>query len=81
MKDGLPKIELLFLPGCAAEEATSVMVKKVLGKMGLEGEVSTVVVDTDRKATEIEFTGSPSIRINGRDIEPGADERQDYGLQ
>jgi len=28
----------------------------------------------------LQFLGSPSIRFNGRDIEPGADERQDYGL-
>jgi hypothetical protein len=34
------------------------------------------VVDADA-ATEQRFLGSPTIRINGRDVEPRADERHD----
>jgi len=37
-------------------------------------------VDMEEKTRQLKFLGSPSIRVNGLDIEPGADERQDYGL-
>lgn len=57
------------------------MVKAVLSELGLEASVSEVVVNTDQEARDLKFLGSPSIRVNGRDIEPGAEEQQNYGLQ
>jgi hypothetical protein len=35
------------------------------------------VADADA-ATELRFRGSPTVRVNGRDVEPGADERGDF---
>ena len=57
------------------------MVKAVLSELGLEASVSEVVVNTDQEARDLKFLGSPSIRVNGRDVEPGAEEQQNYGLQ
>lgn len=74
------KLELLFAPGCGAIENTVTMVKEALRELDLAVDVSEIMVDTEEKARELQFLGSPSIRFNGRDIEPGADERQDYGL-
>ena len=56
------------------------MVNEVLKELKSDAIVTEVMVDTEEKARELKFLGSPSIRFNGRDIEPGADERQDYGL-
>jgi hypothetical protein len=38
------------------------------------------MVETKENAIELEFLGSPSIRVNGHDIEPGAEKRRDHGL-
>jgi len=57
------------------------MVKAVLSELGIEASVSEVVVNTDQEARDLKFLGSPSIRVNGRDIEPGAEEQQNHGLQ
>ena len=43
-------------------------------------QVAEVVVRTDEDARRLHFLGSPSIRVNGVDIEPGADARRDYAL-
>jgi len=32
------------------------------------------------KARELKFLGSPSICVNGYDVEPGADQRKYYGM-
>ena len=80
MKASVVKLELLFSPGCGAIESTVSMVREALGELDLAADVSEIMVDTEEKSRELKFLGSPSIRFNGRDIEPGADERQDYGL-
>ena len=80
MTEIVPKLELLFAPGCEAIEGTVAMVNEVLRDLKSDAIVTEVMVDTEEKARELKFLGSPSIRFNGRDIEPGADERQDYGL-
>lgn len=81
MTDSLPRIDLLFSPRCGVTKSTSIMVKAVLSELGLEASVSEVVVNTDQEARDLKFLGSPSIRVNGRDIEPRAEEQQNYGLQ
>ena len=57
------------------------MVNTTLKELGLHAEISRISVDTDLKAKELRFLGSPSIRVNGKDIESGADKRLDYGMQ
>ena len=27
------------------------------------------------------FLGSPTVRVDGRDVEPGAEQRQDFGMK
>jgi hypothetical protein len=66
--------------GCEAIEGTVAMVNEVLRELKSDAIVNEVMVDTADKARELKFLGSPSIRFNGRDIEAGADQRQDYGL-
>jgi hypothetical protein len=81
MTDTSTKIELLLSPGCAAIEAATKLVEEVLSELGLRADISEIMVSTLEQARALEFLGSPSIRVNGSDIEPGAGHRQDYGLQ
>jgi hypothetical protein len=80
MTEDVPRVELLLSPGCGAIEGTVAMVNEVLRELKSDAIVTEVMVDTEEKTRELKFLGSPSIGFNGRDIEPGADERQDYGL-
>jgi hypothetical protein len=36
---------------------------------------------TEQDAEREQFLGSPTLRIDGRDVEPGAADRTDYGLK
>ena len=80
MTERFPRLELLFAPGCEAIEGTVAMVNETLRELDFAAEVSKIMVDSLEKARELRFLGSPSIRVNGHDIELGADQRRDYGL-
>jgi len=38
-------------------------------------------VPDDAAAQSERFLGSPTVRVDGRDVEPGADQRTDFGLK
>lgn len=75
-----PHIEILYFEGCPNHEATREHVEHVAAELDLEPAVDLVEVPDAGAATELRFLGSPTVRINGRDVEPGADERRDFVL-
>ncbi len=62
-------IEIQVFEGCPHAEETLGLVSKIAARLMPGANVSRVEVDTQELATEIGFLGSPSIRVNGRDIE------------
>ena len=63
-------MEVLFVPGCPNYEPAVERLKKVLVSEGLDVEVHGVSVKTGQDATALMFPGSPTIRIDGEDVEP-----------
>lgn len=75
-----PLVEVLYFDGCPNHLAAQALVERVSADVGRDVEIKFVnVADTDAAARE-RFLGSPSVRVNGRDIEPGAEARTDYAL-
>lgn len=64
------RIEVLYIPGCPHHQPTVERVRNVLTSETLEGEVCEVPVNTEGDAQSLGFPGSPTVRVNGRDIEP-----------
>ena len=80
--DGSTKrvVEVLGFDGCPNIDATIVLVERLLEESAVDAELRRVeVVDADA-AARLRFLGSPSIRVDGRDVEPGADDRTAYVL-
>ncbi len=73
-------IEILYFDGCPNREPTLDLAREVLGELGLKAEIREVRVETAEAAERERFLGSPSVRVNGRDIEPDARERGDFAL-
>jgi hypothetical protein len=76
----IPKLEVLYFSGCPNHAPTLRLVREVLGELGLRVEILEVPVETAEEAQSRRFIGSPSIRVEGRDIEPEARGRRDFGL-
>ena len=76
-------VELLYFEGCPGVAATEQAVAHALRELGIAWQVEvrrTVIVDA-QGARALRFLGSPSIRVDGRDVEPGAEQRTAFGLQ
>jgi hypothetical protein len=73
-------IEILYFPGCPNHEPTVNLTREVLGELGLEAEFREVAVETPEDAEAQRFVGSPTVRINGKDIEPDAENRTEFVL-
>ncbi len=76
-----PTVELLFFTGCPHHAAFGPHLQQLLDSHGVSSPVRLVEVTDDSRAQQLRFLGSPSLRINGVDVEPGADGRSGYGLQ
>jgi hypothetical protein len=80
MRKVSPTIEIFYFAGCPNYEPTVNLAREVLGELGLETEVLEVAVETPDDAEAQRFVGSPSVRVNGKDIEPEAEDRREFAL-
>lgn len=65
------KIELLWFQDCPNHKAAERMVRDVLLAMGVSAPIARIEVSDEETGKRLIFPGSPTIRIDGRDIEPG----------
>jgi hypothetical protein len=73
------KVQVLYFDGCPTYGAAVKTLRKVLADEGVQAEVELVAVDTDKDARSLRFPGSPTIRVDGRDLFP-APERENWRL-
>jgi hypothetical protein len=70
-----PHVELLFWDGCPSHPQALADLRAAMAELGLDpGTVLVREVDTDQRAERERFVGSPTIRIDGEDVEPPGDE-------
>lgn len=70
------RIELFHWEGCPSTDEARELLEQVLADRGLDGAVELHEVTTQAEAEELRFPGSPTIRIDGRDVDPeGAEGR------
>lgn len=74
------RIEVLTFVGCPNAQPTIELVERVFLELGANGELLLVQVKDADEAEAQRFLGSPTVRVDGRDIEPGADERTDFAF-
>jgi hypothetical protein len=71
----LPKVEFLYWEGCPSYPEARELLEEVLQARGVDITVNVREVRTREEARELAFPGSPTIRVDGRDVDPaGAEE-------
>ncbi|MFQ5584662.1 MAG: hypothetical protein ACE5GL_09530 [Calditrichia bacterium] len=65
----MKKIEFLYFDGCPSWKEALANLKKVLQEEHIEAELELINVDSPEKAAEVGFFGSPSIQVDGVDME------------
>jgi hypothetical protein len=66
-----PRVEFLWWEGCPSHEQALAELRDAMSQAGLEpAGVDVRHVDTEDEAARERFPGSPTIRIDGHDLQP-----------
>ena len=65
-----PQIAFLYWEGCPSHPDARRLLDEVMTEKGLDLTVEEVEVLTDEDAERLKFPGSPTIRVNGVDVDP-----------
>ena len=74
------KVEVLYVAECPSHPAAVKLLKEVLAAEGVAAKVHEVLVRDEGMAGELRFCGSPTIRINGRDVAGESQKAQTFAL-
>ncbi len=66
-------VEVLVVPGCPGTQLTLARVQEAAEALGIDTNLRVVTVDEETRARELGFVGSPTVRIDGRDVEDVSD--------
>jgi hypothetical protein len=65
-------VEVQMSPGCGHGQKTVELVRAVLDGLVPDARIETVTVATMEDAERMGFRGSPTVLVDGVDIEPGS---------
>ena len=71
-------VEVLYFDGCPNADPARELVERVAADEGIEIEMRMTEVSSATVAARLRFLGSPSIRVDGADVEPEADARDSF---
>ena len=74
------QIDILYFEGCPHHAPTVTRIKQIATDMGLAVSVTEVRITTAEEALQWGFLGSPTVLVNGVDIDPSAGQQASYGL-
>src|SRR5207244_3559068 len=64
-------IEVLYIAGCCNHPPTLERVRQALRSADLDEPIAEISVGNEETARALQFPGSPTVRINGVDVESG----------
>ena len=73
-------VEILYFDDCPNWSTAASAVDQAARELGVAVEIRLVRVASEAEATRLRFLGSPTVRVDGRDVEPGAEERRAFAL-
>jgi len=77
---GCRKVSVLYFAGCPNHRPTAERVRSIVAERGLDAEVEEVELTTPDDAERLRFLGSPTVQVDGVDIEAAARRRTDYAM-
>ena len=68
-----PIIDVLYVEECPNYPDTLALVQRVGTELGIDVELRTTLIADQAAAEGARFPGSPTVRVDGRDVEPGSE--------
>jgi hypothetical protein len=69
------RVSFLYYEECQSHDLALERLREVVAEEGISREVEVINVETEDQARELRFVGSPTIRVDGQDIDPPSDTR------
>lgn len=74
------RIDILYFEGCPNHGPTLALVREVIHDLRVDVPVREVEVRNEDDASRLRFLGSPTVQIDGCDIEPAARTSEDFSM-
>ena len=74
------RVEVLARPDCPNLPTTLGLIERVAWEERISVKIERVTITSEANARRRRLLGSPTVRVDGRDVEPGAERRTDFGL-
>jgi hypothetical protein len=74
-------VELLYFERCPHYASFARHLEELLASRGVSEPATQTEVRDAEHAIQLRFLGSPSVRINGSDIDESSIDRSDFGMQ
>ena len=78
--NGKVTVEFLYFRSCPGYKLALANLKAALRESGLRSDLRLISVESEKQAEKIGFQGSPSIRVNGKDLD-GRNEGYSFGCR
>jgi hypothetical protein len=69
------RVRFLYYEECPSHEQALERLREVMAEEGIFREVEIFEVETEDQARELRFVGSPTIRVDGQDVDPPGEPR------
>ncbi len=73
-----PVIEVLYVQDCPHYPATLALVERMRAELRIDAELRPGLILDQAAAEQARFPGSPTVRVDGRDVEPGSEPATEY---
>ena len=74
------QVRILSIEGCSGAEETIKLVAQTASDLGISIECEHILIQTQEEARQYRHIGSPTVQVNGFDIEPEARVSSRFGL-
>ena len=74
------RVEILARQDCQGRAMAAIVVERVAAEIGVPVTVEVIDMKSEAQAKKRRFLGSPTVRVDGLDVEPGTNGSTDFTL-
>ena len=63
-------VTFLYYEDCPSHDVALDRLQSIMSEEGVQAELAIIKVETNEQAQRLQFIGSPTIRIDGQDVDP-----------
>ncbi|MGH2922970.1 MAG: DF family (seleno)protein [Solirubrobacterales bacterium] len=75
------RVELLYFAGCPTYVRLLPRLRELVAQLAPEATLALRRIESIEQAERERFLGSPTVRVDEVDVDPGAGEREEFGLE